>query len=233
VLERTHPRRPSLAPRLRRPPPDRESQAPPRPARTPQVRSQTPRRPSRSPRVAPSTRGAHLRSHRFRRKTRGTHRGLRGSLPETTTPAWNPRGQLQKPPVWLPDPGTAQCNRRRPRRVSRAMAWGSPQSWQAGAKAPEGPQNVARGQSDEGAATPGWRDGTISKPQRGGRRCNGEWIFCRPYRGWGKIGTSSPGAAAPSSLCPRATSFRLSEAISAPCTALFRSFPYIGSKPYS
>jgi len=34
--------------------------------------------------------------------------------------------------------------------------------------APEGLQIVARGQSDEGAATPGQENRKISKPQRGG-----------------------------------------------------------------
>jgi hypothetical protein len=55
-------------------------------------------------------------------------------------------------------------------------------------KAPEGPQNVARGQSDEGAATPGQGDRNISKPQRGGSSFARQGVFCRPSGAWGKIG---------------------------------------------
>ena len=42
---------------------------------------------------------------------------------------------------------------------------------------------VARGQSDEGAATPGEESRFVPKPQRGGSKPVPCRICCRPYRG--------------------------------------------------
>ncbi len=53
-------------------------------------------------------------------------------------------------------------------------------------KAPEGPRHVARGQSDEGAATPGGETDDIPKPQRGGGTFGRARVCCRPSGAWGK-----------------------------------------------
>ena len=48
--------------------------------------------------------------------------------------------------------------------------------------APEGRQHKARGQSDEGAATPGWKTKTIPSPGRGGSEFDRHEFAAAPLR---------------------------------------------------